>query len=128
VSNRLSLDEAVEALMRDPTHAVRARLGDMIVELRVVPKSPPKPERSAAEVLREVGPWEGESYEELVELFAGVRQRGSRGGASLLGLFKDEPEIVDEAMGHVHELRRKWPDRTTQVRSASRRLADVLTN
>jgi hypothetical protein len=85
----------------------------MVVELRAVPKSPEAAERSVAEVLREVGLWEGESYEELVELFADVRQRSSRGGASLLGLFKDEPEIVDEAMGHVRDLRRKWPNRAT---------------
>lgn len=113
VSNPLSLDEAVEALTRDPTHAVRARLGEMIVELRVVPGSPPTPERSAAEVLRDVGPWEGESYEELVNLFAGVRQRDSRSGSSLLGLFKDEPEIIDEAMEHVRELRRRGSTRAT---------------
>jgi hypothetical protein len=85
----------------------------MTVELRAVPDSPSAPERTVAEVLREVGPWEGETYDELVALFADVRQRGSRGGASLLGLFKDQPEIVDEAMGHVRELRRKWPSRAT---------------
>jgi hypothetical protein len=78
VSQPLALDQAVEALKRDPTHAVRARVGDMTVELRAVPDSPPAPERTVAEVLREVGTWEGESYEELVLLFADVRQRTSR--------------------------------------------------
>lgn len=29
-------------------------------------------------------------------------------GRSLLGLFADEPEIVDEAMAHVHERRKRW--------------------
>ena len=33
---------------------------------------------SAADALRAIAPWEGESYEELVELFADVRQRTSR--------------------------------------------------
>lgn len=74
----LAIDQAVEALKRDPTHTVRVRVGDMTVELRAVPDSPPAPERTAAEVLREVGPWEGETYDELVALFADVRQRPSR--------------------------------------------------
>jgi hypothetical protein len=78
VSEPLALDQAVEALKRDPTHAVRARVGDMTVELRAVPDSPPATERSAADALREIGPWEGETYDELVALFAGVRQRTSR--------------------------------------------------
>jgi hypothetical protein len=78
VSQPLPLDQAVEALKRDPTHAVRARVGDMTVELRAVPDSAPVVERSAADVLREIGPWEGETYDELVGLFVGVRQRTSR--------------------------------------------------
>ncbi len=28
--------------------------------------------------------------------------------ASLLGLFANEPEVVDEAMAHVRALRKKW--------------------
>ena len=78
VSQPLALDQAVEALRRDPTQAVRARVGDMTVELRAVLGSPPAVERSAADALREVGPWEGETYEELVALFGSVRQRTSR--------------------------------------------------
>ena len=78
MSQPLALDQAMEALKRDPTHAVRARVGDMTVELRAVPDSPPAIERSAADALREIGPWEGETYDELVALFAGVRQRTSR--------------------------------------------------
>jgi hypothetical protein len=30
------------------------------------------------------------------------------GAKSLLGLFADEPEIVDEAMGYVRALRHNW--------------------
>ncbi len=78
VSQHLALDQAVEALKRDPTHAVRARVGDLTVELRAVPDSPPEVERSAADALREIGPWEGESYDQLVALFAGIRQYTSR--------------------------------------------------
>jgi hypothetical protein len=78
VSQPLALDQAVEALKRDPSHAVRARVGDMTVELRAVPDSSTASERSAADVLSEIGTWEGESYDELVALFSGVRQRTSR--------------------------------------------------
>ena len=78
VSQPLALDKAVEALQRDPTHVVRARVGHLTVELRAVSDSPPETERSAAEMLREIGRWEGETYEELVALLAGVRQRTSR--------------------------------------------------
>jgi hypothetical protein len=31
-----------------------------------------------------------------------------RATKSLLGLFANEPEVVDEAMGHVLALRRNW--------------------
>lgn len=78
MSHPLALDQAVEALKQDPTHAVRARVGDMTVELRAIPDAAPAIERSAADALREIGPWEGESYDELVELFGDIRQRSSR--------------------------------------------------
>jgi hypothetical protein len=61
VSQPIALDQAVEALRRDPTHAVRARVGDMTVELRAVSDSPAVVERSAADALREIGSWEGET-------------------------------------------------------------------
>lgn len=78
MSQPLALDQAVEALKRDPTHTVRARVGDMTVELRAVTDAAHAVDRSAADALREIGAWEGESYEELVELFVGIRQRSSR--------------------------------------------------
>ena len=31
-----------------------------------------------------------------------------RGAKSLLGLFADEPEVVDEAMVHVRAMRQNW--------------------
>jgi hypothetical protein len=68
----------VNALKRDPTHAVLARVGDLTVGIRAVPDSPPSEERSAADALNEVGRWEGETHEELVALFAGVRRHTSR--------------------------------------------------
>ena len=46
-------------------------VGDMTVEPRAVPDSPPAIERSAVDALREIGPWEGETYAEVVALVAG---------------------------------------------------------
>lgn len=65
------------ALRRDPTHPVRATVDGMAVELRAL-----EPEvgesRRLGEVLREIGPWEGETHEELDAIFRDVRQRSVR--------------------------------------------------
>jgi hypothetical protein len=79
VSQPLPLDQAVEALKLDPTHAVRARVDDLTVEIRAVPEGPTRPlapgEKSAADVFREIGPWEGETLDELLAFFAEARRR-----------------------------------------------------
>jgi hypothetical protein len=76
----LPLDEAVETLKRDPTHAVRARVDGLTVEIRAVPEGLARPlapgEKSAADVFREIGPWEGETLDELLAFFAETRRRG----------------------------------------------------
>jgi hypothetical protein len=70
-----SLQEALEALKRDPTHPVRARVDDLTVELRAVTE--PAAE-SAADAFREIGPWQGEeTLEELLAFFAGARCQGA---------------------------------------------------
>jgi hypothetical protein len=69
-----ALDDAIEALKRDPTHPVRARVDDLTVELRAVPE--PSRGRSAADVFREIGPWEGETLDELLTFFAEARRQG----------------------------------------------------
>jgi hypothetical protein len=88
VSQPLPLDQAVEALKRDPTHAVRARVDDLTVEIRAVPEGPTRPlapgEKSAADVFREIGPWEGETLDELLAFFAEARRRG--GNRNVRGL------------------------------------------
>lgn len=77
MSQPLPLDQAVEALKRDPTHAVRARVDGLTVEIRVVPEGLAQPlehgEKSAADVFREIGPWEGETLDELLAFFAEAR-------------------------------------------------------
>jgi hypothetical protein len=69
-----ALDEAIEALRRDPSQPVRARLDNLTVELRAVPE--PSRGRSAADVFREIGPWEGETLDELLTFFAEARRQG----------------------------------------------------
>jgi hypothetical protein len=68
-----SLEEAIERLRRDPVHPVEAVVDDLRIEVRV------KPLRSAADLFREVGSWEGESTEELWQRLAEERQRGGSG-------------------------------------------------
>jgi len=76
VSQPLPIDEAIQALRRDPTHPVRVKVDEgLTIEVRAVAAGQP-PKRSAADVLREIGRWEGESGNELDALF--VRQRSSR--------------------------------------------------
>lgn len=74
VSQPLPLDEAIQALRRDPTHPVLVKVDDegLTVEVRAV-EAAQSPKRSA---LREIGRWEGETGDELDALF--VRQRSSR--------------------------------------------------
>lgn len=68
-----SLEEAIQQLRRDPVHPVEAIVGDLRVELRL--KAP----RSAADLFRELGPWEGESTEELWKRLEEERRRGGSG-------------------------------------------------
>lgn len=82
MSQPLPLDEAVRALKLDPTRAVVARVDDLTVEMRVARPADeaqvPSPEVSAADLLRDLGPWEGESDAEFDDLFRNVRQKTNR--------------------------------------------------
>ncbi len=69
--------EAIEALKRDPTRPVTLAVdAELTVELRAV-EATPGPRKSAADAFLEIGRWEGESGEQLEELFA-RRQRSNR--------------------------------------------------
>ncbi|KYF75671.1 hypothetical protein BE11_42730 [Sorangium cellulosum] len=68
-----TLEEAIQRLRQDPVHPVEAIVGDLRVELRL--KAP----RSAADLFREVGPWDGESTEELWKRLEDERRRGGSG-------------------------------------------------
>ena len=71
-----SLDELVEQLRRDPSHPVRTRLGDLTIEVRAVPEPPAG--RSAAELFAAVGPWAGETTEEILAILADARRHGGQ--------------------------------------------------
>ena len=71
-----TLDEALQRLKREPDEPVRATVGGMTVEVRVVPDAPVV--RSAADVFAEIGPWEGETTEEMLNFLAEARRQGSQ--------------------------------------------------
>ena len=81
VNQTPSLDEAIQALRRDPTRPVRAKVDEgLTVEVRAVGPlnegAPVAAKKTAADLFREIGRWEGESGAELDALF--TRQQGNR--------------------------------------------------
>lgn len=70
-----TLGEVVEQLKRDPARPVRARVEGLTVEVRVVAEAPV--ENSAAEVFDRVGPWAGETTDEILAILADARRKGS---------------------------------------------------
>ncbi len=65
-----TIDEAVAQLEQDPEHAVTAEVSGMVIELRC------RGRRTAADIFREAGPWEGESQQELADLLRQGRRNG----------------------------------------------------
>lgn len=72
-----TLEEALEKLRRDPSQPVRAHVDDLDVELRAVPhrrrEGPGLGTRMAA-----LGPWQGESTEEIIRILREGREAGGR--------------------------------------------------
>lgn len=68
-----SLDEAVQELKRDSTQTIVAEVDGLVVEVRY------KGRRSAADMFGEIGPWEGESAEDMRDLFLESRRCGGSG-------------------------------------------------
>ena len=68
-----NMEEAIEQLRRDPAHPVEAIVGDLCVEVRI------RGLRSAADLFREIGPWEGETTEALWKRLAEERRLGGSG-------------------------------------------------
>jgi hypothetical protein len=74
VSVPKTIEEIVEQLRRDPGHPVRATLGGMTVEVRAVPDL--QEVASAAELFAAIGPWAGETTEEILAILAKARAQG----------------------------------------------------
>jgi hypothetical protein len=70
-----TLEEALAKLRHDPSRPVRAHLDELDVELRAVPPSrrsgPGLGTRMAA-----LGPWQGESTEEIIRILREGREAG----------------------------------------------------
>lgn len=73
-----TLEEAVTDLKRDPQHPVRARIGDLDVEIRVV-SGEGQAQMGLGDLMAAAGPWEGETTEELISILREGRDAG--GGA-----------------------------------------------
>jgi hypothetical protein len=72
----VTIEEAVAQLKKDPGHPVRARVGNMTVEVRAIDEQGAA--QSAADVFAGLGPWAGESTEEILHLLAEARRSGGR--------------------------------------------------
>jgi len=75
-----TIEEVVEQLRRDPNRPVRATLGGLTVEVRAVSNA--SAERAAAELFAEIGPWAGETTEEILSVLAEARHRGGNRAVS----------------------------------------------
>lgn len=78
------LDDAVAQLKRDQREPVQTKVGDLTVEMRVVPGAA-SGERSAWDVFREIGPWAGDDGEQIAEMLAAERK--DRPGSRKVGGF-----------------------------------------
>ena len=65
-----TIEDALDLLRLQPDRPVDAEVGGLLIEMRV------KPRRSAAELFREIGAWEGETNDELIERLRDERKRG----------------------------------------------------
>jgi hypothetical protein len=73
---KVTLEEVVAQLKRDPGHPVRAKVGDLMIEVRAVDGHVSG--KPAAEVFAELGPWAGESTEEMLHRLAAARRSGDQ--------------------------------------------------
>ena len=69
-----SVEKALRELKRDPIKSVRTRLRGMDIEMRIVDQSPTV--ERLGDLLASLGPWEGESAEELSQFLAKSRKEG----------------------------------------------------
>jgi len=69
-----NLQAAVAELKKDPSRPVRAHVDDLDVELRAL--TPGQRPQDIREFLADLGPWEGETFDELRARLREARQAG----------------------------------------------------
>jgi hypothetical protein len=88
-----ALEEALAKLRLDPSHPVRAHLDELDVELRALPpprrRGPGPGTRMAG-----LGPWQGESTEEIIRILREGREAGGSGGRSTKPLMRRSHDQV----------------------------------
>jgi hypothetical protein len=72
--------DALAVLRKDPSHPVRFRVNDMDVELRALPRSNRKGPGLGSQMAA-LGPWLGESLEELTTILTESRRSGGSASA-----------------------------------------------
>ncbi len=72
----VTLEEVVAQLRRDPARAVRTRVGDLTIEVRAIDE--PEAPCSAGDAFAQLGPWAGESTDEILKVLAEARRAGGR--------------------------------------------------
>jgi hypothetical protein len=70
-----TLDEAVAQLKRDPNHPVRARVGELDIEIRVI-SGGLRDQTGLGDLMAAAGPWEGESTDQLIRILREGRDAG----------------------------------------------------
>jgi hypothetical protein len=64
------IENAVSELRRDPSQPVTAEIEGLVVEMRYLRRE------TLGDLFRQVGPWEGESQEELLRRLREARESG----------------------------------------------------
>lgn len=72
-----TIEEALEKLKRDPSQPVRAHVDDLDVEVRAVPHRRPRGPGLGTRMAA-LGPWQGESTEEIIRILREGREAGGR--------------------------------------------------
>ena len=69
-----NLQRAIDELKRDPSRPVQAQVDELEVELRAL--TPAEHPERLGDFLASLGPWEGESLDELLERLKEARKSG----------------------------------------------------
>lgn len=71
-----TIEDVVAQLRRDPHHPVRTTIAGLEVEVHVVAERTIG--QSAADVFASLGPWSGETTEEILDILSEARRGGGR--------------------------------------------------